>query len=82
MPIFQENSFFPKCVQNGQKSGFLKFFRKFYLYLFLDLLVLCMHKFNIWENSGSSLKSQKLVSQSDCKILKSAIFQEKIDEST
>ena len=46
------------------------------------LLALCLHKSHIWENSGSRVMSQNAFSQSDCRILKSAISQEKIDQST
>ena len=41
-----------------------------------------LHESHIWENSGSWVLSQNAQGQSDCRILKSAIFQEKSDEST
>ena len=83
-PVFQEDSYFSKRGKTGPKwlktRGFLKIFHYFnlnlgslkvFLWKFI-LLGLCLHRSHIWENYGWVTCQN---SQSDCRILKSAISQ-------
>ena len=65
----------------AQNKGFLNFFQ-FFLDLVLNkslcFYLFCFHKYQIWENFGLWIMSQNMLSQSDCTIFKSAIWQKKL----
>ena len=71
-PIIRVFSAFPKVLS--------LLFSGFSVKLNFILLALCLHKSHIWESSSSRLMSQNAQSQSDHRILKLAISQEKANE--
>ena len=80
-PFFQENS---KRTQNGPKIVFFWIIWKILSLVFIGnnlkwkliLLLIFYHQFRIWQNSGSGIVGQNIVSQSNSRILSNVISQE------
>ena len=64
-----------------ESKDFKSFFQNVVFFPDLVLLALCLlYKSHIWENSRSRVVSQSVLSKSDCRILKSAISQKKMNK--
>ena len=84
-PDFLKIMFCPKNGENGPSLGFLEcigklsFFSQFFIFFLIysvmkvydTVIVVCVNKFHIWENSGSWDMAQNALGQSDCGIFQS-----------
>ena len=83
LDFFEKNIMPQKCwkwAKNGPSRGFFEFIEN--MLFDNESLYLCCGpgKFHIWENFGSWIVDQNAFSQSNCRIFKSTIYSEKINE--
>ena len=77
-PDFLKIMFSPHYGKNRPSPGYFQCIGKFnffsQLFIFLSIwsvILVCLNKFHIWENSGSSNMAQNALDQSDCRIFQS-----------
>ena len=82
---FFEKMFYPQNGENRPSPGFFEcigkfsFFSQFFIFLsiwsimkvYIIVILVCLSKFHIWENSGSWDMAQNALGQSDCGIFQS-----------
>ena len=84
-PDFLKKMFYPQNGENRPSPGFswmyrkVQFFSRFFIFLSvwsimkvcITVILVCLNKFHIWENSGFWDMAQNALGQSDCRIFQS-----------